>query len=167
MLDVAMLILRVGLGGIFLAHGIKHARGRQKTSNWFASIGFRNAEFNWFMSTASEIAVGAFLILGLFTTLGVAALVGVMTVAFWVVHRKAGFWVTARPDEGWEYVFTLVFTAAALAIAGPGEISLDHVLGIADDLDGWVGVAGVAVGVASAAGLLVTFWRPATVRQDR
>jgi len=165
MFDVAMLILRLGLGIIFLAHGIKHARGRQKTSRWFGSIGFKSPEFNWFMSTASEIAVGVMLILGLATSLGVAALVGVMSVAFWTVHRTVGFWVTARPDEGWEYVFALTFTAVALAMAGPGEFSIDHALGIADDLDGWVGLAFAVLGVLGAVGELAMFWRPSSVEQ--
>lgn len=159
-MDAAMLIVRVGLGLVFLAHGVKHARGREKTTNWFGSIGFRQPAFNWFMSTASEIAIGVLLIVGLLTSLGVAALVGVMFVAFWTVHRKVGFWVTARPDEGWEYVFTLTFAAVALAIAGPGEISVDHALGIADDLDGWIGLLFAGGGAVMAVGELAAFWRP-------
>ncbi|NND03486.1 MAG: DoxX family protein [Acidimicrobiia bacterium] len=160
MTDAAMLVLRLGLGIVFLAHGIKHVRGKEKTSNWFASIGFRYPVFNWFMSSATEIAVGVLLILGLGTSLGVAALVGVMFVAFWTVHRTVGFWVTARPDEGYEYVFMLTVAALALAVAGPGEISLDHALGIADDLDGWVGAAFAAGGAVMAIGELAVFWRP-------
>lgn len=165
MVDVAMLILRLGLGIVFLAHGIKHARGRIKTSNWFASIGFTSPQFSWFMSTASEIAVGVMLILGLLTSAGVAILIGVMFVAFWTVHRTVGFWITARPDEGWEYVFTLSFAAVALAIAGPGQYSIDHGIGIAEDLDGWVGLAFVVLGVVGAVLELATFWRPASVEE--
>ncbi len=40
-IDVGLLIIRVAVGLILLAHGVKHARGREKTSNWFGSIGFR------------------------------------------------------------------------------------------------------------------------------
>lgn len=158
--NAAVLILRVWVGLVFLAHGIKHARGRHKTTNWFASIGFRQPGLQWFASTATEIGVGLLLITGLLTSPAAAGLIGTMAVAFWSVHRFAGFWVTARPDEGWEFVATLAAAALALAVAGPGEWSLDHAIGIASDLDGWVGLAIAAGGLVVAAVQLATFWRP-------
>ncbi len=161
--DIASLILRLVLGGIMLAHGIKHARGKTKTSNWFGSIGFKSPDLQWFASTATEIGVGVLLILGLITTAAVAGVIGVMTVAFVSVHRAVGFWVTARPDEGWEYILTLSVVAAALAIAGPGSVSLDSALGLDVLLDGWIGGGAVAVGVLAAGVQLATFFRPITV----
>jgi len=98
--DIASLILRLALGGVMLAHGIKHARGRQKTSSWFGSIGFKSPELQWLASTATEIGVGLLLIGGFVTTAAAAGVIGVMTVAYVSVHRAAGFWVTARPDDG-------------------------------------------------------------------
>ena len=50
--DWAALLLRVGAGAIILAHGVNHARGRERTTNWFDSIGFRKAGLQWFASTA-------------------------------------------------------------------------------------------------------------------
>lgn len=163
--NVGMLVLRIGLGIVFLAHGIKHARGREKTTNWFASIGFKQAPFQWLMSTATEIGAGTLLILGLFTSLAAAGVVSIMFVAFMTVHRPAGFFITAFMKEGidvegWEYVFTLAFAGLAVAILGPGEISVDDAIGIARDLDGWVGALLVAGGLGMGVGLLVTFWRP-------
>lgn len=158
--DIAMLILRVGVGAVILAHGIKHARGRTKTSNWFGSIGFRQPELQWFLSTATEIGVGILLIAGALTSLAAAGVIGIMTVAFWTVHRAAGFWVTARPDEGWEYVFVLTLIAFAVAIAGPGDIAVDSAIEIADNLNGWVGLALGLAGAALAFGQMAVFWRP-------
>jgi putative oxidoreductase len=158
--DIAALILRLVLGGIMLAHGIKHARGRTKTSNWFGSIGFKSPDLQWFASTATEVGVGVLLIVGVFTTLAAAGVIGVMTVAFVSVHRAAGFWVTARPDEGWEYILTLSAVAAALAIAGPGGISLDAALGLDTLLDGWIGGGAVVFGVLTAGVQLAIFFRP-------
>lgn len=163
--DTGMLVLRLGLGAVFLAHGVKHAMGREKTSRWFGSIGFKSPDFQWFMSTATELGVGLLLILGLLTSLAAAGLIGTMAVAFWTVHRPAGFFITAFMQEGvevegWEYVFTLSFAALALAIAGPGDISLDAALDIADDLDGWIGLLLALGGVAASAGQVATFWRP-------
>ena len=162
-LDATQLLLRLVLGGIMLAHGVKHARGRAKTSKWFGSIGFRSPDLQWFASTATEIGVGFLLILGLLTSAAAAGVVGIATVAFVSVHRAAGFWVTARPDEGWEYIVTLAAVAVALAVAGPGSASLDSGLGIDTALDGWVGAGAVVFGVFAAGAQLAAFFRPGTI----
>jgi putative oxidoreductase len=158
--DWAMALLRAVAGIVILAHGIKHAGGRQKTSSWFGSIGFRAPDLQWFASTATEIGVGILLLVGLGTTLAAAGLVAVMTVAFWTVHRAAGFWVTARPDEGWEYVLVLGTVGAAIAVGGPGAFSVDAVLGLDTVLDGWAGAAIIAGGLVAAAAQIATFFRP-------
>ena len=163
-LDVASLILRFALGSVFLAHGIKHARGRQKTTNWFGSLGFRQPGFQWLASTATEIGVGVLLLAGALTTLAAAGIIGVMFVAYWTVHRHAGYWVTARPDEGWEYVFTLSLAALALAILGPGTISIDDPMGVADAMNEWTGARVALLGVPVAALQLAAFYRPGDVR---
>ena len=159
-IDWAMMALRGVSGAVMLAHGIKHARGRAKTAAWFDSIGFRMPNVQWFASTANEIVVGLLLIAGLGTSFASAGLVAVLVVAFLTVHRSAGFWVTARPDEGWEYVLVLAAVGLAIAIAGPGAFSLDAAIGIDDGLDGWVGAAFVAGGVAAAAAQMAVFFRP-------
>jgi putative oxidoreductase len=166
----ALLILRVGLGLIFLAHGIKHAQGREKTSAWFAGIGFTSPQLQWFASTATELAVGVLLIAGFLTGPAAAGVIGVMAVAFWSVHRRAGFFITAFMKdgidvEGYEYVLTLALGALVLAVGGPGEWSLDWVIEIdgvslAELLDGRIGVLLTAGGVVAAAVQLATFWRP-------
>ncbi len=159
--NAALLILRIALGVVLLTHGLKHLRNRDKTMRWTASIGFSGPGVQWFFMSFAEIGVGVSLMLGLLTSLGAAGLVALMTVAFWTVHRHAGFWITARPDEGWEYVFVLAAAAVALALLGPGEWSLDHAFGIAGDLDGVVGALIAAGGVVAAAAQLVVFFRPA------
>jgi putative oxidoreductase len=159
-MDWTMALLRVVAGAVFLAHGVKHARGRVKTTNWFESVGFRQPELQWFASTATEIGVGVLLIFGLGTPIATAGLVAVMVVAFWTVHRSVGFWVTARPDEGWEYVLVLGTVGAVIAIGGPGEFSIDAMLGIEDLLNRWVGAALVVGGIAAAAVQIAVFFRP-------
>lgn len=164
--NLAMLGLRIGIGIVFLAHGIKHLRSREKTIRWFESIGFKQAPLQWLVMTGTEIGAGLLLVLGLLNSLAAAAVVGTMFVAFWSVHRTAGFFITAFMQEGvdvegWEYVFTLAFTAAALAVAGPGDWSLDYQIGIDHTLDAWVGVILVAGSLLLSAGQLATFYRPA------
>ncbi len=168
--SAALLILRIGLGGVFLAHGVKHALGREKTSRWFGSIGFRAPQLQWLASTATEIGVGVLLIAGLGTGLAAAGVIGIMFVAFWTVHRPAGFFITAfmKPGvdvEGYEYVAMLAVTALALAVAGPGEASLDWMIEIsgvklAEYLDGRAGGLLALGGLAAGAAQLAAFWRP-------
>ena len=157
--DIAILVVRLWLGIVMIAHGINHARTLEGTAKWFASKGFKSAGMNARLSAASEILVGLALIAGLLTTAAVIGVVATMFVAFWSIHRFAGFFNFHRPDEGYEYVATLAVVSAAVAVIGPGAYSLDSVLGIADDLDGWVGAAAVAVGLVIGAGQIATFWR--------
>lgn len=162
--DAALMILRIVLGVVLLAHGLKHLRNREKTMRWTASMGFASPGLQWFFMSFAEIGVGASLLAGLLTSVGAAGLISLMAVAFWTVHRHAGFWITARPEEGWEYVFVLAAGAWALALLGPGEWSLDNALGIAGDLDGGVGAIVAAAGVAAAALQLAVFFRPEASR---
>lgn len=171
--SVALLLVRLIIGGVFLAHGIKHARGRQKTTNWFASLGFKAPGLQWFLSTATEIGAGLLIVLGLLTGPAALAIIATMVVAYWVNHRAAGFFITAFMKdgidvEGYEYVLTLAVGAAALAVAGPGEFSLDWIIELdgvplAALLDGWIGALLAVGGIAAAAGQLATFWRPSEI----
>ncbi|MGI9667498.1 MAG: DoxX family protein [Acidimicrobiia bacterium] len=171
-----LLVLRIGLGVVFLAHGVKHLMGREKTTNWFGWLGFKAPGFQWFASTATELGVGVLLIVGALTGFAAAGVVGVMAVAFWTVHRKAGFFITAfmQDDvdvEGYEYVAVLALAATAIAITGPGVYSIDDKVvidgvSVASQLDGWVGLALAGVGAVLAGLLLAVFWRPGQSRQS-
>jgi putative oxidoreductase len=60
------------------------------------------------------------------TPLGVAALSGTMITAIRTVHLDKGPWVS---QGGYEYNLVLIASLLALAEAGPGCISFDHVAG--------------------------------------
>lgn len=156
-LDAAALALRVWLAVVMLKHGWHHARSLEGTANWFASKGFRHAPVQARLSAAGEFAIGAALLAGLLTPFAAAGLIATMTVAFWSIHRFAGFFVFARPDEGYEYVVTLSVAALVLAVIGPGSISVDAAIGIT--LDGWTGGAIALAGLVAAAGQLALTWR--------
>jgi putative oxidoreductase len=161
-MDVAMLILRVAVGGTFIAHGYNHAfgpGGLAGTARWFDSMGMKHAPVQAFLSAAVEIAAGLGLVLGLLTSLMAAALISVCAVATVTAHRKNGFFVF---KDGYEYVLLLALTCVAVAVAGPGSLSVDHGMGIDALSSGWAG-AGIAavLGVGGAAVLLAVSWRPA------
>jgi putative oxidoreductase len=83
-----------------------------------------------------------------------------MLVALIANHRKNGYFIF-RPGEGYEYVLMITLVSLAIGAAGGGRLSLDHALGIAEDLSGWTGLAITAVGGGLGAALvLVSSWRP-------
>ena len=160
--DTALLILRLWLGFVMLAHGINHARSIEGTTSWFESKGFRQARLNAQASAAGEIAIGLGIAAGFLTSFATAGLIATMTVAFGSIHRFAGFFVFKRPDEGYEYVATLAVAALALAGTGPGAASIDAALDIDVTFDGWTGLAIAAAGIAAGAAQLAAFWRRPT-----
>lgn len=159
--DVAALILRVVLGVTMVAHGYNHMfgpGGLAGTARWFDSIGLRPGRVHAILSGIGELGAGVGLVLGLLTPLCAAFVVGTMTVAGIIVHRKHGFFIF---NEGYEYVLVIATACVALGLLGPGALSLDHAIGIDTALDGGVGaaIAGGA-GVLGALLLLAACWRP-------
>jgi putative oxidoreductase len=161
--DLALLVLRVTVGAIFLAHGFNHVFGGGKiagTGRWFESLGMRPGWMHAWTASLTEIGAGALLVAGLLTPVAAAGVVGVMLVAWITNHRGNGFFIF-RPGEGWEYVMTLTMTGVVIAMLGPGQWSLDDAAGLLG-MAGWTGLWIVlGAGVGGAALLLAGFWRPA------
>lgn len=162
-IDLALLILRCGVGAVMLAHGINHIRPNiDGTAGWFGSMGMKPAKVHAWLASITEIGGGIALIVGLLTPFAAAGVVGVMAVAWAINHRGNGFFIF-RPGEGWEYVMTLGIVGIALGALGPGAWSLDDALDIRDDLVGTTGLLIAAVGgIGGAAALLACCWRPPT-----
>ncbi len=159
MIDIAVTVLRVWLGVVMLAHGYHHARSIPGTTRWFESKGFRRPRFNALVSASGELAIGSALIVGMATSVAAAGVAAITVVAFWSIHRFAGFFVFKRPDEGWEYVATLFVAAMVLALLGPGPASIDRALGWDAVLSGTSGLMLIGGGVAAAAVQLGLMWR--------
>lgn len=165
-LDLGALLLRVILAVVMFAHGYNHVFNGGKlagVASWFASLGFRAPRLQAALASYTELGVAPLLLLGLVTPLAAAGVVGTMSVALVANHFKNGFFIF-RKGEGYEYVLTLLVAALALASLGGGQWSIDHVLDVADDLQGWTGLA-IALVAGGGGGLLTLalFWRP--VRQ--
>jgi putative oxidoreductase len=162
-INLALLVFRVAIGAVMLAHGYNHIYGGGKiagTARWFESLGMRPGIVHAWLASLTELAGGAALILGLLTPLGGAAVIGVMLVAWITNHRGNGFFIF-RPGEGWEYVMTLTFAGLLLAVLGAGKWSLDQAIGWRDDLVGTPGLLiAIVAGGGGAALLLATAWRP-------
>jgi putative oxidoreductase len=162
--DASLLVFRIGLGVVFLAHGYNHIFGGGKiagTARWFESLGMRPGALHAWTASLTELGAGALLLLGLAMPLACAGVIGTMVVAWITNHLRNGFFIF-RPGEGYEYVMTLTLAAIGLSGTGSGQWSLDHALGWFDP-PGWLGL-GIALiaGLGGAAALLAVFWRPAS-----
>jgi putative oxidoreductase len=129
--DIGLLGLRVGVGGALVAHGAQKlfgwfgGPGLEQTGATFEQIGFRPGKLNAIAAGLGEAGGGALLAVGLGTAGASAAVAGTMIVAS-SMHVDNGFF---GAKGGFEYPAVLGWSAAALALTGPGVLSLDHVLG--------------------------------------
>lgn len=161
--NLALMILRFGLGAVFLAHGINHVFGGGKiagTARWFESLGMKPGILHAWTASLTEIGAGTLLVLGLLTSVAAAGVVGVMLVAWITNHRKNGFFIF-RPGEGWEYVMTLTLLGVVVGTLGPGRWSIDGQIPALQHLWGWPGFGiSAGAGALGAIFLLALYWRP-------
>ncbi len=154
-MDIAILLIRVGIGAALAAHGAQklfgwfQGHGIAGTAGFLESLGFRPARaYAWILGGA-ELLGGLALAFGLFTPVAATVVAAVMVGAILAVHREKGFFAQAG---GYEYPLALALASVATAFAGPGRYSLDHVFGWSLAGEEW-GVAAVvaALGLGTAA----------------
>jgi putative oxidoreductase len=131
-IDISLFILRVGFGLSMVAHGwnkVFSPSGLSGTAGWFNSIGMKWPALQARVAASTEIVAGLLMTVGLFTGAASLAFVSLMVVAIVTVHWKVGYFIFL-PNGGWEYCAAIMLTATALSISGPGDASLDIVLGL-------------------------------------
>lgn len=154
-LDIALLILRLGIGLTLFAHGAQKlfgwfgGAGLAATGQGLDSIGFRPGKLNAFFAGLGEAGGGLLLTLGLFTPLAGAAAAATMLVAA-STHLPAGFF---NGKGGFEFPMTLGIAAITLVVGGPGQYSLDDTMDYPLD-DPWVGIIALIVAAVLALGLI-------------
>lgn len=167
-MDAGLLLIRLVLGGIMAVHGAQKlfgwfgGHGLAGTGSWLASIGLRAARVHAAVGGLAEFGGGALLVLGLLTPLGAAAIAGVMFVAIATVHWRNGFF---NSSGGYEFNLLIVAAALALAITGPGEISIDHLAGWSLAGPAW-GVAALGIAAVAAGSVLAMRKRPPAQAQE-
>ena len=129
--DFGLLALRLGVGGTLVAHGTQKlfgwfgGAGLDKTAAGFERIGFRPGKVNAIAAGLGEAGGGALLATGIGSPGAGAAVAGTMIVAS-SMHIDNGFFSN---KGGFEFPAVLGLSAAALALTGPGTLSVDHLLG--------------------------------------
>jgi len=124
----SLLVVRLGLGVIFFAHG------SQKVLGWFGGHGlggtvkmFRGMG----VPPAAAVLVafieflgGLGMIVGLLARPAAVGIIVIMLVAIAKVHGKHGFFL----NLGFEFNFALIAMALAILIGGAGILSLDRAI---------------------------------------
>jgi putative oxidoreductase len=121
--DLGLTILRVVTGIIFAAHGAQKlfVYGIDGVTSGFAQMGIPMAALAAPAVALVELLGGIALVAGLLTRLAGVGLAITMLGALFFAHLQAGFFL----PNGYEFVLALMASAATLAIAGGGRLSLD------------------------------------------
>jgi putative oxidoreductase len=116
----ALLVARVTVGVIFMAHG------SQKLFGAFGGLGLAGVVKMMgpigYLVTVDEFFGGLGLLVGVLSRFSAFWLIVDMIGAIALVHGKNGFFLGAKP--GFEYNLALIGLLAAILLAGPGRFSL-------------------------------------------
>ncbi len=126
-IDLGLLIMRLVLGTIFIAHGGQKlfTMGLDGVAGGFGQMGVPMASVMGPLVAFLEFFGGFAIIGGFLTRLVSLGLASTMIGAITLVHAKNGFF---NPG-GIEFPLSLLGTAIVLAITGAGSYSLDRVVG--------------------------------------
>ena len=120
---IALLVLRVALAILFLAHvGLKiFVFTPAGTAQFFGSLGLPPAL--GYITIIWEVAGGVTLLLGVWARLAAVATIPILLGAIATVHGSAGFFFT-NPHGGWEFPAFWIVGLVVVALAGDGAYAL-------------------------------------------
>src|SRR3954463_4316881 len=133
--DVALLVVRVIVGIIFVVHGAQKLFGAfggpglaamvQPPPDGMGLLGYA--------VTIGEFFGGLGLIVGFLCRFSAASLIVIMLGAIALVHGQNGFFLGHGPSDtlatsGFEYNFALIGLLAPILIAGPGSLAIGRLL---------------------------------------
>jgi len=125
--DATLLIFRVVLGLVFIAHGIDKLffPGMDDTIGQFSAWGIPQAQIFGWVVAIGELAAGALLVIGLLATFAAGMLALLSALSIYFVHVSNGFFVE---EGGVEYAAVLCVALLMVVVFGSGRASLDGVL---------------------------------------
>jgi putative oxidoreductase len=125
-LDLALAVLRVLIGIIFVAHGGQKlfVYGFEGVTGAFAGMGIPLPGIAGPLAALVEFFGGLALVTGLLTRVAGLGLAVTMLGAIGFAHLSQGFFA----PKGFEFPLALLGATVALALAGAGRFSLDHAI---------------------------------------
>jgi len=133
MLDAGLLLIRVVVGLVMMAHGAQklfgwaNGPGLEGFRGMMRKLNVHPSKFWATVGALNEFGGGLLLLLGLLMPLGPLMVIANMLVAIVMVHGAKGFW---NSQGGYEWPLTLAVVSLAVALTGPGRYALDPLLGI-------------------------------------
>jgi len=127
--DWALLIARVALGVIFMAHGAQKLFGAFGGPGLSAVVGMMGPV--GYLVTIGEFFGGLGLVVGVLSRFSAASIIVIMLGAIAMVHAKNGFfmnWGGKQPGEGFEYHVLAIGMLLPIVIAGPGRFAVERFL---------------------------------------
>ncbi|MGH3597399.1 MAG: DoxX family protein [Mycobacterium sp.] len=131
--SLGLLVLRVGLGAVLIAHGLRKlfgwwgGHGLTGFKDSLSGLGYQHADILTYIAAGGEIASGVLLVLGLFTPLAAAGALAYLInglLAGMSAQHNSGSFPFFLPD-GHEYEVTLIVMAVAVILTGPGRYGFD------------------------------------------
>jgi putative oxidoreductase len=131
--DLGLLVLRLGVATVLIAHGLQKAFGwwggvgPTGFKNSLSDMGYRHADILTYVAPGTQVAAGVLLVLGLLTPLAAAGAIAYVTNALLATvataHATGHMWFFL-PD-GIEYQALLIAALAAITLVGPGRYGFD------------------------------------------
>jgi putative oxidoreductase len=127
MKDWASVPLRLGLGVVFLGHGLQKVFGLfggpgiDGFAKMLSGLGFAPAVSWAYLAALVELLGGLFLILGICVRISSALIFIVMAVATVKVHLAKGLFLSSG---GFEYNLVIISVCLALLLSGPDKLCI-------------------------------------------
>src|SRR4029077_1101362 len=127
--DWALLVARVVVGVIFMAHGAQKLFGAFSGPGLSAVVQMMGPL--GYLVTIGEFFGGLGLIFGFLSRFSAASIILIMLGAIGMVHAKFGFfmnWAGNQAGEGFEYHLLAIAALLPIAIIGPGRFAVGRCL---------------------------------------
>jgi len=128
-IDVALLLARVIVGVVFMAHGAQKLFGAFGGPGLSAVVGMMGPL--GYLVSIGEFFGGLGLVVGFLSRFSAASIIVIMLGAIAMVHAKVGFfmnWMANQPGEGFEYHLLAIGILLVILIVGPGRYAVGRSL---------------------------------------
>jgi putative oxidoreductase len=120
--DVALLLARVIVGAVFMAHGAQKLFGAFGGPGLSAFVGMMGPL--GYLVAIGEFFGGLGIVVGFLSRFSAASIIVIMLGAIGMVHGKVGFfmnWMGNQGGEGFEYHLLAIAILLVILIVGPGR----------------------------------------------